>query len=51
MDKLAGQTVPMTGRNAVAGNGNGNGNRTEDDVADRYYLGRLRPPRITLSIS
>jgi hypothetical protein len=38
MDKLAGQTVPMTGRNDIAGNGNGNGNRTGDDVADRYYL-------------
>jgi hypothetical protein len=37
---LAGQRVLTTGRNAVTGNGNDNGNRTEDDVTDRYVLGK-----------
>jgi hypothetical protein len=40
MEKLAGQSVLTTGRETVTGNGNGNGNRTEDEVADGYFLGK-----------
>ena len=46
MEKLAGQTNHMTGRNAVAGNGNGNGNSTADGVTDRYYLGKASVAKI-----